>query len=260
MTRSSTHLILAAPLTLLLAAALSAGCAAHPYGAKTARKAHGRCVPKDDTAAPSGVITNPTPILHAPPVLTPEAIAAGVHGPVPVRCVLLADGTLHECLLQRPIPSMDAVIMQALSRWTYAPATEDGVPTAVEVALSVPLAQPDTNAPAAANDDAPTTNDVRDPVMSRAGKMTPPRLIDPGEPIEVTNEALESCSRGTLIARCVLNTDGHLTNCVVVKSLRGMNESVLRSLETRRYAPVLFNGKPVAVNKVFRVNVELPAE
>jgi len=56
-----------------------------------------------------------------------------------------------------------------------------------------------------------------------------------------------------MIVKCVITLGGTLEQCRMVKELPHMGEEVLRTLSTRRYAPVTFGGQPVAVEYVFYV-------
>jgi len=54
--------------------------------------------------------------------------------------------------------------------------------------------------------------------------------------------------RGTVVARCMLEEDGRLRDCVVVQSLHEqMDAEVLASIATRTYEPATWGGQPVHV-------------
>ena len=89
------------------------------------------------------------------------------------------------------------------------------------------------------------------------GTMTPPALRS-GSPIQYTREALEAHVSGQLIAKCVITREGDVDKCRIIKGLPHMNEAVLAALETRRYTPVTYMGRPIAVSYVFNVKLDLP--
>jgi protein TonB len=76
--------------------------------------------------------------------------------------------------------------------------------------------------------------------------------------IRYTTEAMLAQIQGLMIVKCVINTDGRLENCRVIKPLTHMEKSVLDVLSKRRYTPVMFQGRPVRVDYVFNIRVVLP--
>lgn len=76
--------------------------------------------------------------------------------------------------------------------------------------------------------------------------MNRPQLVGGPEPV-FPREALEARVEGTLLARCVITTEGALTNCRILKSLPFLDQPVLAALAQRHYTPVSFQGRPVAV-------------
>jgi TonB family protein len=204
-------------------------------------------------------MTSPTPIEHPPPILTPEAVAAGVVGPASVRCALFPDGTLHGCELRKPIPSMKAAILRTLSTWRYTPATTNGDPVTVQVDLSIPLIAPTRGAPVAdAAVRPPSEGAGDDPLMALSGEVSEPTIAAIGDEIQYTDEARRKCVEGTMIVKCTLTREGRVTDCDILKTLPEMDAMVLAALPTRRYKPALYHGEPIAVMKVFIITLTLP--
>jgi protein TonB len=79
--------------------------------------------------------------------------------------------------------------------------------------------------------------------------MNRPELVEGPEPI-YKPEALAANLQGTVLARCVITTEGTLQGCRIIKSLRYLDQSVLDALARRRYRPVSFQGHPIAVDYV----------
>ena len=87
--------------------------------------------------------------------------------------------------------------------------------------------------------------------------MNPPHLISGPEPV-YPRAAREARVEGTLLAKCVITTEGSLQSCRIMKSLPFLDEPVLAALAQRRYAPVMFQGHPVNVEYVISLRFELP--
>jgi periplasmic protein TonB len=89
------------------------------------------------------------------------------------------------------------------------------------------------------------------------GEMTRPVQLEGRDP-QYTREALEAHVEGVMVARCVITTAGRLEGCRILKPLPHMEQAVLASLATRRYTPVMYQGRPVSVQYVFQIRLVLP--
>jgi protein TonB len=87
--------------------------------------------------------------------------------------------------------------------------------------------------------------------------MSLPRLLEGPEPV-YPRAAREARVEGTLLAKCVITTEGALRGCRIIKSLPFLDEPVIEALAHRRYAPVMFQGRPVNVEYVIPLRFELP--
>jgi protein TonB len=56
----------------------------------------------------------------------------------------------------------------------------------------------------------------------------------------------------------VIQLDGSVTSCRVLKSLPYLAEDVLATLKTQRYAPILYQGRACNVDYVFDLSFKLP--
>jgi protein TonB len=81
------------------------------------------------------------------------------------------------------------------------------------------------------------------PVLLSGADLVPPR------------EALVAGVSGTVIAKCTIMVEGTLRNCRIIKGLPYLDKAMLDMLATRRYAPVVYQGKPVSVEYVFNLKV-----
>ena len=94
-------------------------------------------------------------------------------------------------------------------------------------------------------------------VVAFGGGMKPPKLIS-GAPIQYTRQALEARVKGMLVAKCVITREGAVETCKLIRGLPHMDVAVLSALETRRYTPVMWQGKPISVSYIFNIKLEMP--
>ncbi|PTL76261.1 energy transducer TonB [Vitiosangium sp. GDMCC 1.1324] len=87
--------------------------------------------------------------------------------------------------------------------------------------------------------------------------MTRPEMIS-GEPIRYTPEALRARVNGLVIAQCTITREGTVEDCRIIKGLPFMDEAVIETLQSRRYHPVLFQGKPISVKYTFSMRLKVP--
>lgn len=100
---------------------------------------------------------------------------------------------------------------------------------------------------------AATPSPSERPARFGAG-MTPPKRLC-GRLPRYSELALEIGSKGLMIVRCVIRTDGVLSACDVIKGLDYHNEVALDALYSQRYTPVTVDGQPVAVDYVFNIRM-----
>jgi periplasmic protein TonB len=87
--------------------------------------------------------------------------------------------------------------------------------------------------------------------------MTRPQLLS-GEVPKYTREAMALRVEGKVIVRCVITVAGEMQDCKIIKGVPILNEIVLSTLRTNRYTPVMFQGRPQAVQYVQPFNFKLP--
>jgi protein TonB len=93
-----------------------------------------------------------------------------------------------------------------------------------------------------------------DVIPYRGAGMTRPVLIS-GDPLQYPPEVLEAHPQGLIIARCTLTCRGEVTDCRIIKGLPFMDQAALTMLESRRYVPVQYQGRPITVSYVFPVRI-----
>ncbi len=80
--------------------------------------------------ASSGIATNVVPTARIEPVYPPRALRAGIEGMVTVEFTITADGSVAniEVVKGEPPGIFDRAVIQAVSRWKFAPEIVNGQP------------------------------------------------------------------------------------------------------------------------------------
>lgn len=110
--------------------------------------------------------------------------------------------------------------------------------------------------PAPSSTPAPPTIRTSEVWHYREG-MSHPSLISAPDVI-LSPEAIAAKAHGTALATCVITTAGTIVGCRVIKSVPFTDEAVTTALEARRYRPIFFRGKAVAVEYGFAVHITAP--
>jgi protein TonB len=82
----------------------------------------------------------PVPVKEVKPDYTAEAKAARIEGAVLLEVVIKADGTVADVTVAKSLDEvlgLDRQAVNAAKQWTFKPATKDGKPVAVQVALQM---------------------------------------------------------------------------------------------------------------------------
>ena len=187
-----------------------------------------------------------------------QAITSGGSGDVVVNARLQKKVVMR---IEKPVP---------LSKREEEREREEGkapVPVRPEAAAAVargpavqPQAQPASlgaTPPRPTSAAAPVPDAPRDVVPFGEG-MTRPVLLQPGRPITYTREALAARIEGVSIVRCVITGEGTVERCKIIKPLPFMDEAVVEHLQSQRFQPVTYQGKPVSVGYNFSVRLTLP--
>jgi beta-lactamase regulating signal transducer with metallopeptidase domain len=152
------------------------------------------------------------------------------------------------------IPDTQTIARTELSRVPY---TLDAEPSA-PVEVAAPVTEDAAPAQAVAVAPEPPAESAQPSVFELRPGITPPRFVS-GERFHYPNltyglrAQLASFPRGAVVARCTITTEGTVTDCKSLQGLGGLEEAVIRTLSTWRYAPATLHGKPVAVHYVFDV-------
>ena len=178
---------------------------------------------------------------------------------------------------EKPLVPQPAAAATAIPEHAVLPG-QDPVPPATpptSAASQLPAAPAIGNAVGAVAGDAPAADSGKSagPAQGRSGSpaahggastvlpfsdgMTRPKLIDMIPP-QYAREAREANVKGLFLAECVISSAGSLQNCRVLKGLPYMDQAVLSALARWRYTPVIYQGKPVAVDYVIQVRLSGP--
>ena len=91
--------------------------------------------PEDQQAEP--VLTPARRVTYDPPEYPAIARRMGVQGDVIVRATITPEGDVTDIVVVRSIRLLDEAAVEAVRQWKFDPATQDGVPIAVEATLTV---------------------------------------------------------------------------------------------------------------------------
>lgn len=130
---------------------------------------------------------------------------------------------------------------------TDAPTKPEPTPEIEEPAVAAAAAPPATPK----KDDVPVAPEVDLNKVIPFGKfMNRPVRVAGADP-QYTREARLAKVEGTMIVRCVIERDGSLSGCKVIKPLAHMTQTVMEALSTHRYTPIKFKGEVRRVAYVF---------
>ena len=187
-----------------------------------------------------------------------QAITSGGSGDVVVNARLQKKVVMR---IEKPVPlsKREEEREREEGKTTPVPVRPEAVAAVARTATAQPQVQPASLGstapkPAAA---APIPEAPRDVVPFGEG-MTRPVLTQPGKPITYTREALAARVEGVSIVRCVITAEGSVERCKVIKPLPFMDQAVVEHLQSQRFQPVSYQGKPVSVGYNFSVRLTLP--
>ena len=90
-------------------------------------------------------------------------------------------------------------------------------------------------------------------------KATKPTWVTPPD-VYYTKEAYEAGIEGTIIARCIIEVDGTVGPCTIVRGLPGLDEAALEGLRHAKMTPGIIDGVPRRVQLFLPLRVRLPPE
>ncbi|RKH08647.1 energy transducer TonB [Corallococcus sp. CA053C] len=94
-------------------------------------------------------------------------------------------------------------------------------------------------------------------VLPFLGGMTPPVMVS-GAELSYTRQAQLAGVEGVVVAKCVITVEGTMRDCRIIKGLPYMDDAVLSALQSRRYQPMTYQGRPVNVAYTFNIKLRMP--
>jgi protein TonB len=85
----------------------------------------------------------------------------------------------------------------------------------------------------------------------------PTLLVSPS--VTYSKEAMAMKVGGVALVKCVINLDGALTECKIIKGLPYMDQQILESVRSWKYTPVTYQGHPQRVEMIIPFRVPTPA-
>jgi TonB family protein len=76
------------------------------------------------------------------PEYTSQAIDHDISGEVVAKCLITAEGSVHDCRVLQGQPFMDRAVVDALERRKYSPALQAGKPIQVDYTFRITLRLP----------------------------------------------------------------------------------------------------------------------
>jgi periplasmic protein TonB len=111
--------------------------------------------------------------------------------------------------------------------------------------------------PGSAKEESPPEPKPTFTELSWNAKMERPVLISgPSQP-EYPRSAMLQHREGTVLARCLIATDGAVRNCSIISGDVMLQDAALAALNQQRYRPLYYGGVPVGVWYVFRFTFKL---
>ena len=188
-----------------------------------------------------------------------QAITSGGSGDVVVNAKLQKKVVMR---VEKPIPLTKREEEREREEGKAAPVAVQAAAAVARGATTQPQPQPaslgTTAAKPAPAPPAPVVAEAPRDVVPFGEGMTRPVLMQPGRPITYTREAIAARVEGVSIVRCVITADGAVERCKVIKPLPFMDDAVLEHLQSQRFQPVTYQGKPVSVGYNFSVRLTLP--
>ncbi|QSQ15994.1 energy transducer TonB [Myxococcus landrumensis] len=197
----------------------------------------------------------------------PKVFPASVNGPGKAPLRLTAKPSPRKPRVPPPatllIPDTEGIARTELPRTPYSLDAEPALAVAAEEPKATPPAEA-APAPAPAVEpvvampQAPSPIPSEDGIFTLGPGITPPRFVS-GQRLNFADltqnirSRVSAVPKGVVVTRCTITTDGSVTDCKSLQGLSGLEDGIIRTLTTWRYAPATLDGKPVPVHYDFDV-------
>jgi protein TonB len=64
---------------------------------------------------------------------------------------------------------------------------------------------------------------------------------------------------GLALVKCVVNLDGSVSDCHIMKGLQYMDAQILEAARSMKYSPVIYQGHPQRVEMIIPIRVPTPS-
>ncbi|MCP3100823.1 M56 family metallopeptidase [Myxococcus sp. K15C18031901] len=252
-------------------------------GAEPSAPAPGRGAIKPLTGMERPLVDAGLPPIHRP-LVAPLPMMAPVAPPPPSRPPRATTPPAAKAPVSKPrapepapllIPDTEGIARTELPRTPYPldaePSAEEADSQAVEsreavaedmgplplpslpLHLAVAAASTRTEPPARINHDQD-----QDGVFDLGPGITPPRFVSGrrfhfADLTQGMRSRISAVPNGAVVTRCTITAEGSVTDCKSLQGLSGLEEAVIRTLTTWRYAPAMLDGKPVPVHYEFDI-------
>nr|WP_240806777.1 energy transducer TonB [Polyangium spumosum] len=189
----------------------------------------------------------------APPLRVPSrAIEVKAEGRIRARCIITTEGKAEHCVLLETIPYMSEAALWALTNQQYQPAEKNGEPIAVDYEYGWDVRLPPK--PGAAPE---VPSEAKPPVrVNPNARMTRPVKIS-GPEMKYTPRALCNRVEGELLVHCTITEKGDVESCRVLRTVPYMEDFAVRALESSKFRPATFDGRPQRIGYTFKFRLAL---
>jgi outer membrane biosynthesis protein TonB len=97
-------------------------------------------------------------------------------------------------------------------------------------------------------------------ILAKGDKVPPmkkPRLLF-SAPIAYSEKAAALSVSGVALVKCVIELDGFMSDCRIVKGLPFLNDQILASVQTWKYTPITWCGHPQRVEMIVPIRMRPP--
>jgi protein TonB len=85
-----------------------------------------------------------------------------------------------------------------------------------------------------------------------------PKMVSGNQNLTYSKEAFAMHSGGLALVNCVINQDGSLSDCKIVKGVPYMDQQILEMLRIARYTPVMWQGHLQRVQVTLPIRIPAP--
>jgi len=93
-----------------------------------------------------------------------------------------------------------------------------------------------------------------------SSETTPPRVEGRPDLSWMTADIYENHPGGMFVLKCLITENGLASECIVLKSLPGLEQKIVEAFRSSRFKPSVFQNKPVAVYWQFSICVATAAQ